>query len=90
MLATQYRLTTPLHTSRSLGPSRQLCSPPGGWGWAPSKFYETLVLPRPMYGAAESPQPKGPSITELLATTGQTSMADLLRRHRFRWLGRAR
>ena len=33
--------------------------------------------------------PDGPSTAELLATTGQTSMADLLRWHRVMWLGHA-
>ena len=33
--------------------------------------------------------PGGPSTAELLAYTGQTSMADLLRRCRVRWLGLA-
>ena len=31
----------------------------------------------------------GPSTAELLARTGQASMADLTRRHRVRWLGHA-
>ena len=33
--------------------------------------------------------PHGPSIAEMLTSTGQTSMADLMRRHRVRWLGHA-
>ena len=33
--------------------------------------------------------PDGPSATELLASAGQTSMADFLRRHGVRWLGRS-
>ena len=33
--------------------------------------------------------PDGPSTAELLAFTGQTSMADLLRWYRVRWLGHA-
>ena len=33
--------------------------------------------------------PDGPSTAELVATTGQTSMADLMRWHRTRWLGHA-
>ena len=33
--------------------------------------------------------PDGPSTAELLARTGQANMADLMRRHRVRWLGHA-
>ena len=36
---------------------------------------------------ASTVAPDGRSTSELLAKTGQTSMADLLRRHRVRWPG---
>ena len=84
---------------RPSDPSRQLCSPTGGWGWDPSSRLQVpgaapahVRCSRVMgpYGdtggtAGDLPQclpeadVSGPSTTVLLATTGQTSMAGLLR-----------